>query len=203
MIDVKNMIPIERDFSTNIALENVLDVIQELQLRPRIDFLNEQAQVTNLKLLDLDGNIVSEGSGKGEHHKIGALAESIEHYFLDKEQNSDLLKLRNLIANINLFNDGLIQHLSLFNLDEELLCERLESVHPIGKSRQESELEQTCIDIPLILRDVCGTLSKKNNDAENFLSKYSTNSGVAFGCSRNEAILHAALEIICSSHDLT
>ena len=66
MIDVKNMIPIERDFSTNIALENVLDVIQELQLRPRIDFLNEQAQVTNLKLLDLDGNIVSEGSGKGE-----------------------------------------------------------------------------------------------------------------------------------------
>ena len=106
MIDVKNMIPIERDFSTNIALENVPDVIQELQLRPRIDFLNEQAQVTNLKLLDLDGNIVSEGSGKGEHHKIGALAESIEHYFLDKEQNSDLLKLRNLIANINLFNDA-------------------------------------------------------------------------------------------------
>ena len=66
----------------------------------------KQAQVTNLKLLDLDGNIVSEGSGKGEHHKIGALAESIEHYFLDKEQNSDLLKLRNLIANINLFNDA-------------------------------------------------------------------------------------------------
>ena len=151
-----------------------------------VEFLNKLSKhnslVATCHLYDSTYKEVSCGAGKGEHCELGALAESLEHYFVDKA-SPDSIASDQVLRSIAPFDDWLLKS---FPPDCQVPCFRLQALTSYGE-----------IEIPAILI----APSSKNIDeiektAAGFLAKYATNSGTALGCTESEALLHAINESI-------
>jgi len=118
---------------------------------------------------------------------MGALAESLEHFVLDHHASQNLVASAiNDIRNQPLLNmDGLLTNLP--KSSENIDC--VEMTDMKGGSMA---------IIPAVLQIPNKSLTDNINTRPglSFLNRYSTNSGTAFGCSADEAILHGLNEII-------
>jgi ribosomal protein S12 methylthiotransferase accessory factor len=177
----------EREFSAGEALAKIIDAIGSLGLNHTIHMSNTSGLIATAILTDKSGNILSEGAGKGPLCDIGALAESIEHLCAsgDIAQQATRIKSRELLQQKFTIVDEVIANLP--NKDLSIPCLPFYNIYESMKIYVPAALVSTNRDL---------LESTMNCPDTNFLARYSTNSGTAFGCSFNEAILHGLNEVI-------
>ncbi len=111
-----------------------------------------------------------------------SLAESLEHYFVEKSTPS-LIESDKILQSIAPFDDWLLKSIPPNCRIPYVSLQALNSYDEIA--------------IPAILMaPSSGNIDEIEKTAAGFLSKYSTNSGTALGCTENEALLHAINEAI-------
>ncbi len=177
----------EREFPVLSSEQKIRQAISSLSLRPSVKHANSTKFVATCTLEDDSGSAVADGAGKGQHCQVGALAESIEHYALQHCSSASLVTRRiNEIRDQAFIKiDGILANLP----DSETTIDCVELID-ISSGKVAT--------IPAILQFPDQYLLEKNNLQKEtaFLSRYSTNSGIAFGCSENEAILHGLNEVL-------
>lgn len=114
--------------------------------------------------------------------RAGALAESLEHYFLNTATPTTTSS-DTLLSNIAPFDDWLLKSIPT---NCAIPCFEFESLNSYD-----------VIQVPAILT----APSQKNADdisrtTASFLAKYATNSGMALGCTESEALLHGINEAL-------
>ncbi|MDI9779552.1 YcaO-like family protein [Pseudomonas putida] len=172
----------ERELNPEEAYNRLTRLHHRLGLSAKIRLLTKNGMVATCQLYDKAYREVSCGAGKGEHCELGALAESLEHYFVDcitpATFDSD-----QILKSIAPFEDWLLNSIPP---DCEIPCFALQALNSYDE-----------IKIPAILMAPSSTnIDQIEKTAAGFLSKYATNSGMALGCTENEALLHAINEAI-------
>lgn len=177
----------EREFSSAEALLKIDKIIHSLNLNAVVRYTDHTQLVATADLFDNKNNLVDSGAGKGPDARVGALAESIEHFstFLPKKDDTPAQRCDFLATQQDAESDGFMTGLP---------C----------KSETMDTYKLTTIDltkelfVPRTLLHPLIEINSWNKASENtkFLSRYSSNSGVAFGCTKNEALLHGIHEII-------
>ncbi|MCX2898184.1 YcaO-like family protein [Pseudomonas mandelii] len=177
----------EREITSSEALFTIMSTIHTLGLHPVAHYADPTNLVATAELFDKHNNLVESGSGKGPDALVGALAESIEHFSTfhlptdDRVwQRSDIIATQKAAT-----HDGLLTNLPL--TDELIECVKLTTLD-----------NNETIFIPSILLSpqTANNTPSKNSSATKFLNRYSSNSGIAYGCTEAEALLHGTLEII-------
>jgi ribosomal protein S12 methylthiotransferase accessory factor len=177
----------EREFPSAIAEAKVTKAAESLSLMVLTNYANASRTVAVCMLKNSSGVTVAEGAGKGLDCRVGALAESLEHYVLNNCSSESLVtSVINDIRDQPLLQmDGVLANLPQSNA--EIDCLEMTDV-----------LSGRAVVLPAVLQLPHVQLVGKVNAHPqlSFLSRYSSNSGMAFGCARNEAILHGLNEII-------
>jgi len=177
----------ERETSPHLAKQKLLNIIKKLDLRLECDSHSNGNLVATARLYNSEQELVSEGAGKGADCLIGAIAESIEHFAIISAQpeTPQLLSCHYIVSQEGVKEDGIIRNIPISN--DKMACFKLNSLDH-SKSIFLPRLllspnRNTYEDIP-------------NGKSRNFLSRYSSNSGSAFGCTMQEALLHGINEVI-------
>ena len=175
----------EREFSSAVAQTKILRIIDSLNFRASIKHIDACKLVAIAELYNSDQQLIESGAGKGQDSLIGALAESIEHFstFKTSSENLSVQRCDFIIHQEAAKFDGFIKMMP----STEASIEALEL----------STLDQQrFLFVPRVL--LCPTLESnlKQSDNEKFLARYSSNSGIAFGCTKAEALLHGTHEVI-------
>ncbi|MFJ2486396.1 YcaO-like family protein [Pseudomonas sp. NPDC087639] len=175
----------ERELTPSRALTEITNSIQALGLKALVRYVGAGDMVAIAELYDNDKKLIESGAGKGPDALIGALAESLEHYgtFHCKQSQRSGLSCDVIAAQQDAQCDGLLA--SLPSTGESLECFRLTALD------DEHELFVPCI----LLHPDAGKNETVAQETR-FLSRYASNSGIAFGCTKAEALLHGALEVI-------
>ncbi len=177
----------ERNFSVDVAEIKIREAITSANLIAVVTRSVHSNVVATCQLRSSGGNLVSEGAGKGKNCHLGALAESLEHYVTSRYGATCAKQMPlNHIKSQSVFNlDGIIANLP-------------NSADLIGCIVMTDVLTGDSAEVPAILLCPDQTLAKHNNTHPSlrFLTRYSTNSGTAFGCSKEESILHAMNELV-------
>ena len=178
---------IEREFPVSTSEQKIREAIFSLSLVPSVEYIDSSKSVATCTLIDDSGAAVAEGAGKGQHCQLGALAESIEHYALEHCSSKGLVTRR--------INE--VRHQAFIKLDG-VLANLPDSEAPIDCVKFKDILNSRLITVPAIMQLPDKALVEHNTSLTEiaYLSRYSTNSGIAFGCSENEAILHGLNEVL-------
>jgi len=177
----------ERELSPTEALFNIMSTLHTLGLSAVARYTTPSKLVATAELFDDNNNLVESGAGKGPDSLIGALAESIEHFSTFKflaapptPYHSDKIATQKAVTEDGIFT-------SLPHTKKLIDCFRLTSLH------DNEELFAPCALLcPVTTRNI----HEDPNPELHFLSRYSSNSGIAFGCTENEALLHGIHETI-------
>jgi ribosomal protein S12 methylthiotransferase accessory factor len=176
----------EREFSSALAEEKIQRTAASLSLTFTSEYAHSSL-VSSCALQDSAGQVVGEGSGKGLYCTVGAKAECLEHFALDKLSSDSLVvAVTNEIARQPLLvRDGVLANLPASH--EMMDCVEV----------QDRRSGRTAL-IPAILQSPRQDFLEKINERPEllYLGRYASNSGVAFGCSEQEAILHGLNEVI-------
>lgn len=177
----------ERELSPTEALFNIMSTLHALDLSAVTRYTTPSKLVATAELFDGNDNLVESGAGKGPDSLIGALAESIEHFSTFQpladapiRYRSDKIATQKAVAEDGIFT-------SLPYTEKLIECFRLTSLN------NNEELFAPCV---LLRPETTQNIHEDSNSALRFLSRYSSNSGIAFGCTENEALLHGAHETI-------
>jgi ribosomal protein S12 methylthiotransferase accessory factor len=177
----------ERELSPTDALFNIMSTLHTLGLSAVTRYTTPSKLVATAELFDDDDNFVESGAGKGRDSLIGALAESIEHFSTFQpladapiRYRSDKIAIQKAVTEDGIFT-------SLPRTEKLIECFRLTSLN------NNEELFAPCI---LLCPETTKIVHEDSNSALRFLSRYSSNSGIAFGCTANEALLHGTHETI-------
>lgn len=81
---------LEREFSPPIAEQKIIEAASSLSLTFSSEYVNASRTVAVCALKNSIGVTVAEGAGKGQHCKVGALAESLEHVVLEHHSSQSL-----------------------------------------------------------------------------------------------------------------
>lgn len=177
----------ERELTSAEALFNIMSTIHMLGFSATAQYTTPSKLVATAELFDRDNNLIESGAGKGSDSLIGALAESIEHFSTFHPSAEDPTWYQSeLIANQKMVEkDGLFT--SLPRSQEPIECYRLTSLS------EDKELFAPCA---LLCPGAAQNICEGDSAALQFLSRYSSNSGIAYGCTKNEALLHGTQEVI-------
>jgi ribosomal protein S12 methylthiotransferase accessory factor len=172
----------ERELNIDEAYDRLTRLHQHLGLNSRTTLARTNKLVATCHLYDSAYKEVSCGAGKGEYCELGALAESLEHYFVD-DITSTIIDSDQILKSIEPFDDWLLNSLPPGCQVPYLRLQGLDSYDEIK--------------IPaIIIAPSTRNIDDIEKTAAGFLSKYATNSGTALGCTENEALLHAINEAI-------
>ncbi len=177
-----SIIPFERQVPTDVAEPRVQAILASLGL---IELEREEyndLRAIHYRFTRPSDGMEFAGSGKGEYFRIGGLAEVVEHHFTETQSMDDCIYVQgqDVAAIGRRLQDPLLTSLNEFG-DDPILCINMEGVGNEGSAT---------IPVRLVNPDILSK-SEPESDAEAFLSRYSTNSGTAFGLTEDEALLHA------------
>ena len=177
----------ERELTSSEALFNIMSTIHTLGFEAVARYTGPSKLVATAELFDKDNNLVESGAGKGPDSLIGALAESIEHFstFQTHTVDSSMHRCDSIAAQKAAERDGFFT--SLPDASESIECFKLTTL-----CKKESLLIPCVLLCPKTENNKCSEQSL----AMQFLARYSSNSGTAFGCTEAEALLHGTHEII-------
>jgi len=177
----------ERETDPAIALKKIQRIIDSLHLKAVTQHIDCNALVATAKLFDKNQNLIESGAGKGPDSLIGALAESIEHLsmFQFNTDDSSVQSCGFIASQKAAENDGLFTSLP----------NSLELIKSFKLTTPDQNKELFVPKILLCPRMEGASLSGENTGMY-FLSRYSSNSGTAFGCTKPEALLHGINEVI-------
>lgn len=169
-------------FETRQRLDSLcekLDLVQEITLH------GLHQLTATCTLYSPMGHPVSMGAGKGRDCELGAVAESLEHYFLERQaEQPPKHHFGSRITESNHYHDDWI----IRSIPAET------TVPSFGM--QTLEHHQHIIVPSILLNPALHCSENAETSGAAFLSKYSSNSGTALGCTENEAFLHAINEAI-------
>lgn len=172
----------ERELTIEEAYNRLTRLHHHLGLHSKTKLSKKNSLVATCHLYDSAYKEVSCGAGKGEHCELGALAESLEHYFVDKS-TPPLIESDIILQSIAPFDDWLLKSIPPDCRIPYFSLQALNSYDEIA--------------IPAILiAPSSRNIDEIEKTAAGFLSKYATNSGTALGCTESEALLHAINEAI-------
>jgi ribosomal protein S12 methylthiotransferase accessory factor len=177
----------EREFSPTAALSKIEKIISSLNLNAVTRYTDSDKLVATAELFDKNNNLIESGAGKGPDSLVGALAESIEH-FSTFQRNADGLSIQRceFVATQKAAEcDGFLTSLP---------C-REESIESFRLTTLDTTQELFVPSILLCPRMEGNSWNSASADVQ-FLSRYSSNSGIAFGCTKAEALLHGTHEVI-------
>ncbi|MBV6822922.1 YcaO-like family protein [Pseudomonas sp. PD9R] len=177
----------ERETNPAAALEKIRKIINSLNLYAVTHHTDCNELVATAKLFDNNHKLIESGAGKGPNSLIGALAESIEHFSTFHFNTDDFITqpCGFIASQKDAEHDGFLT--SLRNSSEPITCLRLTTL--------DQAKELFVPNILLCPRMEIDSLSSANAGMQ-FLSRYSSNSGIAFGCTKAEALLHGTNEVI-------
>ncbi|WP_339505390.1 YcaO-like family protein [Pseudomonas sp. RL_105y_Pfl2_101] len=177
----------ERELSPTEALFNIMSTLHTLGLSAITRYTTPSKLVATAELFDDNDNLVESGAGKGPDSLIGALAESIEHFSTFQPLTDTPIRYRSdkIATQKAVTEDGIFT--SLPHTKQLIECFRLTSLN------NNEELFAPCV---LLRPETTQNIHENSNSALRFLSRYSSNSGIAFGCTENEALLHGIHETI-------
>ena len=177
---------IERTHDSNESVAHVLEWIGSRKFCHHFEICDDGHLTSHCVLFDSHRREVSRGSGKGINHKVGALAEAIEHYYLhlEIEKTHEWTTVREIVKQKDLSSDG------------DVYFSGLDPKSKIRIVFFEND-EGDSVKVPLAL---VNPFSSPLNTAESILNKYSTNSGCAAGTIKQDSVLHGLNEVI-ERHD--
>lgn len=177
----------ERELTPAEALSQLNKVINELGLNAVTRYTSRNRLVATAELFDKNNNLIESGAGKGPDSLIGALAESIEHYSTFQPHIGDLHHHRcDFIATQKHSEcEGLLS--SLPRTGEKIECFKLTTL---------DKREELYIPSILLCPKNAERFSTNRSPDVQYLARYSSNSGIAFGCTEAEALLHGTNEVI-------
>ena len=177
----------EREFTPSIALTKIRKIIQSLKLNSKTHYSDKHKLVATAELFDENNKYIQSGAGKGPNALVGALAESIEHYStFQQTKNQTTHQHCELIATQKgAEHDGFLTGLPY----------RAGSIEAFKLTTLD---DKKTLYIPSIILNP--NIERDSWDGDNpnmqFLSRYSSNSGIAFGCTKAEALLHGTNEVV-------
>lgn len=172
----------ERELNTEEAYNRLTRLHRHLGFHTRTQLSRPNGLVATCHLYDSDYNEVSCGAGKGEFCELGALAESLEHYFISTITPASV-ESDQILKSIAPFDDWLLKSIPP---NCQIPYIELQDLNSYDK-----------IKIPAImLAPSSRNIDEIEKTAAGYLAKYSTNSGTALGCTESEALLHAINEAI-------
>ncbi|WP_144966491.1 YcaO-like family protein [Pseudomonas sp. DE0010] len=172
----------ERELNTEEAYCRLTTLHRHLGFHSKTKLSKYNGLVATCHLYDSAYKEVSCGAGKGEHCELGALAESLEHYFVDKATPT-VIESDKILQSIAPFDDWLLKSIPPGCLIPYFSLQALNTYDEIT--------------IPAILISPSPrNINEIEKTAAGFLSKYTSNSGTALGCTESEALLHAINEAI-------
>jgi ribosomal protein S12 methylthiotransferase accessory factor len=175
----------EREIRPCKALSNIKSIIHTLGFNAVTQYADHNKWVATAELFDKDGSLIESGAGKGPHSLIGALAESVEHFstFRPDPLNRTFERCEVISNQKEASQDGILT--SMPHTYELIECLKLTTSDNLSS-----------IIIPSLL--TCQNTENNNHKSAStqFLARYSSNSGIAFGCTEAEALLHGTLEVI-------
>jgi ribosomal protein S12 methylthiotransferase accessory factor len=172
----------ERELNTEEAIQRLDALVTALGLHAILSPTTGTQRVATCQLYDAQGDEVACGAGKGEACTVGALAESLEHYVIDITPPNPTTSDQ-ILTSLAPFDDWLLSAIPPGCQVPSFTFEGLKNDAPI--------------DVPAVLvAPSARQVSHIERTAAGFLSKYASNSGMALGCTRNEALLHAVNEAV-------
>lgn len=182
----------ERETSIQDAYHKIITVIKELGLSYEKNVIGDTIQTTHIKLMNEQNEVLSAGTGKGVGgvSEIGALFETLEHYYTAKDslQNCRLFS-SHMIPEIETFSGERIIQLLNTEREELLLCRNYSSL----KSSKQNVWYPLFITNPYYAEGV--THPGDHFDYKK-LKRCSSNSGIAIGSTFYESLIHATNEVI-------
>lgn len=178
---------LEREFPIFESENKILKTLDSLSLIPSVKFSNAANLVATCTLENRNGSTVAEGAGKGKYCYVGAMAESLEHYALDNLS----------LGNVFTCNTSYIRHQALTQMDGLLVNlpkdnTSIECVEVADIRTGRTALVPSILHLP----HRCFIQKRHALPDISYLNRYSTNSGIAFGCTENEAVLHGLNEVL-------
>lgn len=192
------MIPLERNFDLDHAQSEIVRVINELQLKYELTVVGRQVFAARCELYDSARRLVASGLGKGDEKSaiVGSLFESVEHYLSESQSIGSVS--RKYMPSRDLTEQG--AHLFTYTLesairdshDGDMLCAEHRSLH----SDIENVFYPVGLFMPSYVDMMCQdrSLSQKDTYSYHRLGEYSSNTGIAVGMNKTEAVLHGLLE---------
>ncbi|WLG97914.1 YcaO-like family protein [Pseudomonas sp. FP198] len=175
----------ERELTAPEALFNIMSTLHALDFRAEARYTTPSRLVATAEIFDGDNNFIQSGAGKGPDALIGALAESIEHYSTFQTHESTWHQTDDIATQEATSHDGFF--IGLPRSEEPIDCFTLTSL---------DKKEKLIVPSALLCPAVAQNISDHASPTLQFLSRYSSNSGIAFGCTENEALLHGIQEVI-------
>ncbi len=177
----------EREFIPSKALSKIERIITSLNLNAITRHTDSHKLVAIAELFDNNNILLESGAGKGPDSLVGALAESIEHFSTFQFNAENLCTQHcDFIANQKAAEfDGFLTSLP-------------SSPDPLETFKLTTTDRKKELFVPSILlcpKIESSSWSSVRADMQ-FLSRYSSNSGIAFGCTKAEALLHGTHEVI-------
>jgi len=179
-------VPFERDCAVDRAYGSIIDTVAELNLRLEIREEYRTLNVSHVAIVDRVRGSEFFGSGKGPHHRLGAIAEALEHRFSQMQRSGecDELEAEKLSLVAASLADPILLAVSSFR-KQAVICTTM---------RCSETGEDFSVPIQLINPDAV-QLDYDSPDVVQFLGRYSTNSGTALGLSKDEAFIHSVNEL--------
>lgn len=171
----------ERELSEHEAQHRLEQLCNFLGVNPKIEILGDDGLVASCALYDIAGNELSSGAGKGRLCKLGALAESLEHY------------LSATPTPISICSETIVE--TAKGLDDWLLLSLPPCSIPAFELEAADSHDHLYVPAALLAPDA-RIASQTGDTPAAFINKYSSNSGTALGCTESEALLHAINEVI-------
>jgi ribosomal protein S12 methylthiotransferase accessory factor len=177
----------EREFSIDGSKAKIIEAVSALSLEYSCSYECKSKLVALCKLRNSRGVDISQGAGKGRNCLVGAIAESLEHFVLDHHSSRGLVSARvDEVRNQRILNlDGLLANLP----DTNALIDCFEM----------ADMQDRAVAIlPAVLQLPHRNVAERTAalPEASYLTRYSSNSGAAFGCSKDEAILHGLNELL-------
>lgn len=175
----------EREFCSSVAHTKINRIIRSLNLHATTRHIDALKLVATAELYDSDQQLVESGAGKGQDSLVGALAESLEHYSTFRLCSKDLSVRRcDFITH---------QEAAQFDGFIKMMPSTEASIEALKLSTLDNK---NFLFVPRLL--LCPKLESdlRQGANEKFLARYSSNSGIAFGCTKAEAMLHGTHEVI-------
>lgn len=179
---MSNLYQLEREYSSTEAQAAIERQVSNLHLS--FDYLvnDSKKEITHLELYNSQGQCISAGSGKGTNCQVGAIAEALEHYSLEKfdENINKRASFKKIKSQPQLKTDKLIQSITHDSYVE---------VTPF--------IDKTygaVVDVPISY--INPFYAGDETEVDQILGRYCSNLGTSFGISYNESYLHALNEAI-------
>jgi len=183
-----NLYEKERTVSHDNAYASLSLFTRSLNLNWELTLDDSQLEVTSISLRDTNDVVISSGSGKGKNHRVGALAEAIEHYIcFSRYREHEKVSIKKLLAQKEFSTNWIFSEIENSQMQETLEVEKFISL---------DTKNEVYVPVGLIDPEVAAEKLKSRISLDAYICKFASNNGAALGLTQWDSILHGLNEVI-------